>query len=75
MKAFLVTLSIALIALGMWMIAGPFLLKDDTRQAGSVPAPQTIHATGQPDAAPAVLGFALTAGGVLLLVISARRRA
>jgi hypothetical protein len=75
MKAFLVTLSIALIALGMWMIAGSFFLKDETRKAGAVPAPQTIRATGQPDAAPAVLGFALTAGGVLLLVVTARRRA
>jgi hypothetical protein len=75
MKAAVIIFSIALVALGMWMMANTFLGKDEPRTPGAAPASQTIRAAEQQTAGPAVIGFALIAGGVLLLIVAARRKA
>jgi LPXTG-motif cell wall-anchored protein len=59
----------------MWMMSTTFLGKDKPDAPGAAPASQSVRADEQQNAGPALLGFALMAGGVLLLIVAARRKA
>ena len=72
MKAAVIIFSIGLIALGMWIMGNSVFV--DLKPAESKAPAQSLRTNAQPQASPVLLGFALTAGGVLLLFLASKRK-
>ena len=61
--------ALAVIALGLWLIASSFT---DSAPASTAPAP--VLAAPRQNASPVILGTAMLAGGVVLFILILRRK-
>lgn len=69
MRAILSIVAVAVIALGLWLIASSF-----TDPAPAPPASAQVLAAPRQTASPVILGTALLAGGVVLFILILRRK-
>ena len=78
MRAILSIVALAVIALGLWLIASSFT---DSAPAPAAPAasaapaaPAPVLAAPRQNASPVILGTALLAGGVVFFILILRRK-
>ena len=69
MRAILSIVAVAVIALGLWLIASSF-----TESAPAPTTPAQVIAAPSQTASPVILGTALLAGGVVCFVLILRRK-
>ena len=69
MRAILSIVAVAVIALGIWLIASSF-----TESAPAPAAPAQVLAAPRQNASPVILGTAMLAGGVVLFILILRRK-
>lgn len=74
-RAVLIAVCIALIGLGLWLIAGAFLpAPAPTGVAGQPPPAAEARAVKAAEGSPVVFGVALVAGGMAGIYLFTRRR-